>query len=487
MSTFNDLDLGPSHPWPVPTMGQNLNTAMGGADELVWSLGGSLGKQVGVGIGVNAWRALGGQSANSPAALELLLRQLEEVASNRDLQPVNIQWTSTGVGGGALNAPELHDGWYYLSNLQPNYSTVMGGFVICTMDASLVAPYTLSRWAVGYVGGAMNSSYSATPSTLINFPIGATLPPPTAGTRVGAEGTIPISTFPVGNINPAPMVRPGTIAAAFTGCIKVFDTMDTTANPIPTSAGVFVNTNWVQVYGRKHMWTGDCVVTNGLWLLLFQAGQAGAPKVYFWNTSITAVWQYLGDIEYQDNSANVGTLREVSIEMLGWHEVRIRVMLSTSAGNWAKLWYKLDAAGYHGYVGFQPMTQSNTSLNALSWTIVGGGTYATGFTESTSSTTFPSSLATTSVSGYAGAQAAATASPIFGWFYQNTPTNQGRLASTTVFGLGDSAGPTQGAVRRYGFWMLPTTGAPSVATDRTLAAPLFAQWLVRRSVRWNIA
>src|SRR6266496_2979273 len=86
MSTINDLDLGPSHPWPVPTMGQNLNTAMGGADELVWSLGGSLGKQVGVGIGVNAWRALGGQSANSPAALELLLRQLEEVASNRDLQ-----------------------------------------------------------------------------------------------------------------------------------------------------------------------------------------------------------------------------------------------------------------------------------------------------------------------------------------------------------------------------------------------------------------
>lgn len=489
MSIFNDIDPGPSHPWPTPQTGQATSTGMvAGSGEIVWSTGSMLEKHPAVAFGVSAWRGIGGQLAGSSAALALLVRQLEELGSNRDLQPVNVQWTSTAFGGGVLNAPEQHDGWYYLANMTPDYSTLMGGFLVCKVDAFYVGPYTFSRFAVGYSGGQMSSSYSATPTPMISFPIGATLPPATASTRTGAEGAIPISVTTLTGVNPAPVVRPPTIAGLFTGVLKVFDTMNTGTNPVPSTATVFVDPNWVQVYGTKHVWAGDCVVTNGLWLLLFQVGQPGAPKVYFWNTSLgSPAWQYLGDIEYQDNSANVGTLREVALETLGWGEVRVRVVLSTSAGNYAKLRYTLPAGGYGGYVDFIPQTQTNTSLNALSWTIIGGGTYATGFTESTSSTTFPSNLATTAVSGYAGVQAAATASPIFGWFYQNTPTNQGRLASTTIFGLGDSAGPAQGVVRRYGFWMLPTTGAPSVATDRTLVAPLFAQWLFRRTARWNIA
>ena len=476
------IDVGGGHPFPMPTTGQTIGNALiEGSRTIVWPRGRIVEKQD-VTFWVRAWNGLGGNS-DGYLAVRAMLAQLEELAGSPDLQPVYIQWAATAQSG-QYNATTPHDGWYAVDNLQPDYSKfVVSGQVQVKMSASragAAAPSSLAAW---YSGAALSSTYSATQSIVVAFPVGSTAPA-TSGSRAGGEGSIPIATLASAGPNPAPFVRPATIAGLYTGQVHVYDTINTGSNPVPTSGGTFVNSSWVEVFGTGHDFQGDCVITNGLLLLLYAVGSAPSPSVYFWNTSLgTPSWQLIGTIQYQDNAGNAGTVRAIDLDRVGLEEVRIRTRLSTSAGNWAMLKQKLQRGTYHAYCEFWPLSQANTSQLGLAWNAASA--YATGFTESTSSTTFPSNLATTTTSGYAGAQASATASPIFGWLYQNIPTTaQGRLSSTSVFGLGDTSGPAQGSYQLYGFFAIPTTGAPSVATDRTTLAPIYSQYLFDRTVTW---
>jgi hypothetical protein len=477
---LGELDLGYRLSWPGPTVGQQLGDALiMGRRAFKYSQGRAV-EQHDVKLELQAWQAIGGQPALSPAATRLLLHQLEELA-NPDI-PLYVRWARTNQSG-VPSRDDPHDGWYILASVSPNFSDPFISVGSTEVSASLirVAGPSPASLAVYFTAALLSSSYSATPATFIAYPVGSTAVPATSGTRAGGEGTIPFSTTPP---NPAPFVRPASIDTLYTGQVHVYDTVNTGSYAVPTSGGTFVNANWVEVFGPDHAFQGDIVVTNGLLLLLYQAGSAPAPAVYLWNTSLgTPSWQLMGNVQYQDNAANAGTLREVNLEAVGLEQVQLRLRLSTSAGNYATLKQRVRRGRYDVDCEFWPETQNNTSQLGLNWSTASA--YVTGFTDATSSTTFPSNLATTTVSGYSAAQGSASGSPILGWLYQNTPTTaQGRLSSSTVFGLGDTGGPSSGSFKLYGFFAVPYSGSVVLATARGIVAPLFTQFLVQVIASW---
>jgi hypothetical protein len=478
---INDIDVGGAHPFAAPQVGQVIGDALiEGSRTIVWPRGRTVEKQD-VTFWATAWQGSGGQAAGSFLALRYLLRQMEQMAGNPDLQPVYIQWAGTAQAG-QYNVTTPHDGWYVIESVQPDYENfVVGGWVKVRMSVQMVASANPSSLGLLAAGAALSTSYSATAQQILAFPVGAAnLPSQT--TRTGGEGVIPLSTFT--GYNPMSFTPPGSVAGLFTGGCRVWDTINTGSNPVPVAGGTYVNANWVEVKGTQHDFAGDCVVTNGLQLHLYQVGQSGLPTVYLWNTSLgTPTWQQIGSVQYQDGSSNTGTLRSLDLGRVGLQEVRVRVRASTSGGHWTEFRNKLQAGCYHTYVEAQPLTQNMTNQLALVWS--SAAVYATGFTDSASSTTFPSNLATTTVSGYAAAQGSASGSPIFGWLYQNAPTTaQGRLSTTSLFGYGDSVGPLQGSFKLYGFFVVPYSGAVVLATARGVVAPIFQQFLFDKTTRW---
>jgi hypothetical protein len=482
---LSDIDTGGRPAHLLTSGGQALSTALiTGSRTIPWSEGGALEK-LDVDFWIEAWQAQGGSAALSLGALRYLIRQLEELRQNPDLQPIYLQPALTAQPSPVYaSRADSRDGWYYIDALQSDPESYNGrGAVEAKMTLSRVASAAASSsLVVAYTGGALASTYSATPTPLVAFPVGSTLQPATTGSRTGGEGAIPISTSPVPN--PLPFVRPGTIAGLFTGGCRVWDTISTGSNPVPVAGGTYVHANWVEVKGPNHDFVGDCVVTNGLLLFLYAAGSAPCPLVYLWNTSLgTATWQSIGSVQLQDNAGNAGVLREINLDRLGLQEVRVRLRASTSAGNYVEVRQKLQAGCYHAYAELWPLTQSLTNQLALVWSST--AVYATGFTDTTSSTTFPSNLALTTTSGYAAAQGSASGAPIFGFLFQNAPTTgQGRLSTTSLFGYGDAVGPLVGSMKLYGFFAIPYSGAVVLATARGIVAPLFAQYLFDRSTSW---
>lgn len=483
---LSTLDLGGRPAHLVSSGGQAIQaTQVVRKAAAAFSGGGTL-RKLDIDGWVEAWQALGGQAAGSLAALRLLRQQLEELRENPELQPVYLQAALTAQTGPVYTSrTDSHDGWYLVDALTIDMETYNGrGAAELKGTLTHVGPATPAALALAYAGAALSSSYSATATPLIAYPVGATGQPATTGSRTGGEGVIPLSTLSLTGINPAPFSPPATIAGLFTGGVRVWDTISTASNPVPVAGGTFVNANWVEVFGTQHDFAGDMVVTNGLQLHLYVVGSAPCPLVYMWNTTLgTPTWQSIGSVQYQDNAGNAGTLRSYDIDRLGLQEVRVRARLNTSAGNWALLKTKLQAGRYDTYLEFWPQTQANTNQLGLLWSST--AVYATGLTDTTTSTTFPSNLATTSVSGYAAAQGSASGSPLFGWLYQVTPTTaQGRLSTTSVFGFGDTGGPGLGSMRLYGFFVAPYSGAVVTATSRGIVAAIFTQWLFDRSVAW---
>jgi hypothetical protein len=478
----NDLDLGLSHPWPAPQVGTSVVPSLIVGSRSTLTATGQLVERQVVDFLVQAWQGIGGQSAMSFNAIRYFIRQLEELGSNPDLQPAYIQWTASQAAG-AYNVADPHDGWYIVEDVQPDYQkNLLTGQAMTRLTVGMVAPATPSSLSLWYSGAGLSTTYSAVSTPLLAFPVGSTAQPPTTGSRTGGEGAIPISLSPVPN--PVPFIRPGVVANWFTGGCRVWDTINTGSNPVPVAGGTYVHANWVEVKGQLHDFVGDCVVTNGLQLLLYQVGQAGVPLVYLWNTSLgTPTWQSIGTIQYRDNAGNAGTLQEINLDRIGLQEVRVRSTVSTSSGNYVRLKQKIQAGCYHTFCELSALTENATNQLALAWSSTAA--YATGFTDSASSTTFPSNLATTTVSGYAAAQGSASGSPIFGLLFQNIPTTaQGRLSTTSLFGYGDSVGPTSGAFKLYGFFVVPYSGAVVLATAQGVVAPIFQQFLFDKSTQW---
>jgi hypothetical protein len=469
VTTFNDLDFGPSHSWLKTRIGQVTGGALvSGFRTLTWA-GGATAEEQSVDIYVNAWQGLGGNAANTRGSLLYLLRQLEELAGNSDLQPIYIAWTTTAAPG-AYSAADLHDGWYVVTLVEPPYGhqTVTGGVVTVPASVTLVAsgaPSSLSAW---YAGGALATTYvglNSTPFPLVGFPIGSSGQPPTTLSRTGAEGAIPLSYNPAAN--PVPFVRPNTIAGLWTGGVRVLDTINTSSNPVPTSGG-FLHANWVQVYGTQHAFQGDVVVTNGLVLLLFQAGVGNVCLFYVWNTSLgTPAWQLISPLWYKDNSFNISTLREINLERVGWEEARVRVVAGTSAGHWAQLRLKLQRGSYVTSVEFMPRTQTVNTPFALALGNLQSAAkidYSdTGIVDAATSPTVP--VAVSTAFGFGASISQVANWPLVGWTFQNPPsTSQGISGSTSELATGDG-NVVQGSFTLYGFFALPWTTAPNLQAE----------------------
>jgi len=482
VTQLNDLDFGPSHSWLRTRVGQVLGQAqVEGLEAVPWARGRTLEEQP-VDLYVAPWQGLGGNPAMTRASLLLLLRQLEELAGNADMQPLYIGWSSTAFPSAPLNVAEAHDGWYIVTLAQPPYRryVVTGGVVTVPVSVAQVAPASPAAMALGYRGTALASTfsgdsiYSNGPTPLLGLPIGATLPsqgPGSSWTRAGAEGSVPVVALQpaaagaLPTIQPVRFVRPGTVAALFTGGVRVFDTMAVGGNAVPTNGTAF-NSSWVQVYGRKHDFQGDCIVTNGLLLLLFSVGQTGAPRLYVWNTSLSPpAWAQVFDLNYFDNAVSGGTLREVTLERVGLLWSQWRVLLSTANANYAQLRFRLAAGSYAATVEFTPLTQSVTSNLALLLNLANSAKII--FDDSgvqDLSTTSGGVVTTSSTLGYGAAFGTQANGPIYGFVYQNGPsTGQPVGNGVANIGLGDPSGPALNAYRTYGIFAVPygSNGASS--------------------------
>lgn len=218
------IDLGsPSHPWAAPVVGQNLESVVvEGYEPSIWSHG-SIERSQSVSFSIKAWQAIGGETANTSAAMKYLLKQLEELASNHDLQPLYIQWTTTADPGALYNTADLHDGWYFISDLEPDYSAnVVTGLVKCRMTVTQIAPAAPRSVALGYTGGALSTNFSGSATNLVSLPVGSTAMEANF-TRAGGEGSLPCILSPVAS--PEPLVLPASIAQIYQGGVRVFDSI----------------------------------------------------------------------------------------------------------------------------------------------------------------------------------------------------------------------------------------------------------------------
>src|SRR5215471_2577650 len=373
---LSDVDLG-GRPVHIATSGGQLlaSASIANGRSLAWAQGGDLEK-VDVDFWIEAWQGIGGQPANSLAALRMLEAQLEELRTNPDMQPVYFQPYQTSQPSPVYPArSDVHDGWYWLEALSYDPESHNGrGAVEARATLTRVAPASPSSLGLRWSGGSLSSTYSGGPVPLLAYPIGSTAQVPTALSRTGGEGAIPLSQLAsaFSTLNPALFVRPRTIAGLFTGGVRVYDTINTGTNAVPAAPG-FVDTDWVQVYGTQHDWVGDCVVTNGLVLLLIQAGVAGIA-VYVWNTSLsTPGWQQAGVVNYNDSSFAAGTVREINLDRVGLEDSRIRFVTGTSNGNYAMFRLRLQRGRYETYFEYWPLTEANSISFGVRWGLTNAG------------------------------------------------------------------------------------------------------------------
>lgn len=429
---------------------------------------GSIERKQTVSFWIKAWQAIGGQAANSSGALKYLLKQVEEVASNRDSQPVYIEWTTTADGTALYTSSEAHDGWYVIDDFEPNYQkNVVMGICECRMTVTEVAPPAPHGIAMGYTGGALSSTYSGVATNLLSLPVGSTALEASFN-RTGAEGAIPCILSPVAS--PEPFV-PGTVTQLLDGQVHVYDTLNTGSNPVPVTGGTFVHANWVEVFYTDHYFVGDCVITNGLLLLLFVAGGSGVCTVYLWNTALaTANWQSCNALQYLDNAGSaVGTLRAYTLSRLGGEECAITTT-NGALSQVSRITIRLQRGRYDGRVDFQPLTQSNAGNYGLAFPPGTGVQFTSTNVLDTRLTAERSKTGLAAADyGYGGLFNPGTGTPfICGLLWQNPPANQLYNDGNRAY-FGDTSGPTVGASRSYGFFAIPY-GSSGVYSTANLQA-----------------
>jgi hypothetical protein len=449
---LSQIDCGGSHPWPEPKSGQTAGTVfIEGAGGQNYARGNSRLPHT-FQFWVRAVAPIGGAAAGSPQALKYLLTEIQELVKNPDLQPVYLQPLATDESS-AYSAASEFDGWYWLDAFESPYrGNINSGIVKATLQATPAGPATVRRVGQSFVGGALSSGYSATAMPWVAFPVNAT--PALSVTRTGSDGAIPIQLNPP--INPAPFTPPPTIADNFKGACHVYDTLTVGGNAVPTS-GIPLNTNWVEVFGPEHVFAGDVVVLNGLTLLRFQTGVTGTiATVWLWNWRlVTPAWQQWSTLEYVDNAGNSAVLQQVTLDRVGLGEVQLKAVGWTSAGNEAVDQIRLQRGAYGPRIEFRPQSQANTSAYGIRLTLV---TAAKAFFNSSAiiDPLVAGSLAATSDYGYAGAIIANSSYPfIGGLLWQSVPVSQPAIASSTLLGVGDTAGPGQNLSRQYGLFAIP--------------------------------
>jgi hypothetical protein len=458
---INELDLGEAGVTSGPAVGQVVaSTQVEGGRAIAYSRGGKLITRSMV-VSVQASSAIGGAAAYSRAANAYLVQQLVELAGNRNLGAVVIQWTS---GAGVVN-PNKWDGWWILDDAEP-LDWHWPNHVDVRIRATFVGPLPPSPLAMNYVGGALASNFSGAAIAAIGYPFGATrLATPI--NRTGAEGAYPLSLAPSapstgGNLR----FLPGTLAQLFQGCVRVYDTLVVGGNPVSTTGG-YVHASWVRVYGVGHTFIGDVVITNGLHLYRLQTGTAHTLTAYLWSTAqATPGWLQFATLDYQDNAANAGTLDSFSLDRVGLDEARVTANLSTSAGNSGTFTVRLQRSQEFGRVEFTPNTEANTNANGLSLTLVANPKIVYNSTKATDNLVGGSGVSFATDYGYGVGFVNSTAQPfIAGILYQNEPSQQPNITAGAALGFGDTTGPAQYGLRSYGIYAVPF-GTSTTTTDK---------------------
>ena len=465
---INDLDLGwrPAH--LLVSAGQAVARAqVFGAQSQSYTTGQSPTAQDVRGW-VEAWQTIGGQNAQSLAALRLLRQQVRELADNPDMQPVLLQPAATAQPGFSSRADQ-NDGWYWISAFGYDPETY-NQYGAQEVDLSFIRICALlpASLKMLYEGSALGSTYSAGTAVLIALPLGAT-GAGTALSRVGGEGTIPLVVPPSAGPNPVPIVASATLANLWKGGVRCYDTVTAGANAVDTTgigANAFAHQTWVQIYGPDHDLTGDLVLTNGL--LLFRFNQGGTIDFYAWNTSLgTAAWQQVGTIAYRDSGLLTGSVRSIDLERVSLRSSRAVVQVSTSAANFAQLAFDLDAGHLAAAIDWKLLTEANTrglGLElVLTTAIKAVANEAAAVDVATQGTT---SLAPTAAAGWALGIGTTANQLLAGLLWQNPPNSGQPLAqSTTEMGAGETTGPAQGSFRTYGVFAVPYVTAPNLLAE----------------------
>jgi hypothetical protein len=394
-----------------------------------------------------------------PVKVLSLIRQLQELANNPNLQPVYIQWAS---GGGTLII-DPEDGWYTLENVTPNEDIAIDGIVPVQVTASYLNPGLASRaLAVSYIGSPATIGWGGPAQNWLSYPLNATGVPFLVN-RFGAEGYIPTSyALPMSALTPQIFAPSGTISDLFKGRVAVYDTVNTSAFPVLTG-GNYTNAGWVEVLHPDHQFLGDCVITNVL-LLLCQVGQKGIT-LYFWNIN-TNQWLAFGTLDGFDNnnsSSIFWILRGIVLGRISYSECSVALYLATSRNNWIKLVLRIIAGANFVRCLAYELTQTNATQQflQLSSNTNPKVTYNDNLIRDNSLALEQNASLGTAFSsgfGYAAAFANSATFPcVFGWLYLNNTgqTNQG-FAATNGIGVGDSSNlPAINQFRSYGFFIFP--------------------------------
>lgn len=289
-------------------------------------------------------------------ANELVAHQLEELARNREQQPVDIVWSSL------RSLPQ--DGWFWLEAFTPDYTTTMGGAISFTATLNAQAPQSAppQLWWAG--GQRVGTSFSATPMNLVSAPPGSQGIFPL--TRASADGNLPtyVAAAPA---NPLPVQWSATPSDRFRGRVRVYDAggpVSQAQYQVPTD-GRFTNPNWTEARSAKdRYYLGDMVVTNGLLLVVYPAS-GSVSTFYLWNTQLaTAAWQQIGSVAYNDTGGAPGTLRALQALRVGTEEFQGRAT-SVTVANAADVLHKLQRGRYDLALALKGRTQAAAAATAL--------------------------------------------------------------------------------------------------------------------------
>lgn len=226
------------------------------------------------------------------------------------------------------------------------------------------------------------------------------------------------------------------------------------------AAGPAVNPNWVEIRDTEHDFTGDCVLTNGLVMLVFRLGLSIAD-VYFWNE---AAWRLWANINYADTAISTGTLRAIVLQKISLEECALEVTTGSVLGRLANVTFRLKRGHHLAFVALRPLTESAVGQSySLFLNILAGASapkllYSSGKPSDVS-------LAEASPSvpadyGYGAvlietAGSLSVSQPVIGGFlYQNKPgAEQPKNNGNAVVGLGDTIALPISAERQYGLFV----------------------------------
>lgn len=449
-------------------MGQTLGTAvLEGIETISWARGSIARKQT-VDFWLQAWQGMGGAAANTLQAAQYLVKQLEEQVSNQFYNPAYIQWTNTAKVNAVLAAAELHDGWYLIDDFEPDYTRfIVQSRVYCKMTVTQIAPQAPRRMAVSYMGGALSSNYSGQAQNQVGLPLGSTAVEAFA-TRIGAEGSLSHVYPPVAQ--PEPFIPSATVANYFKGGVRIYDTINTAANPVPTS-GNYVNANWVEARFTDHDFQGDCVLTNGYQMLLFHAGATPIATCYLWNLALSPQgWQQYATLTGINNGV---VLRSYTLRLVSPDECAIRTWVTAPSGNYlAGYDIRLQRDRYDVRVDLTALSAAIALTNSIDLNFPAAPKILYNSAHVADTSPNDGKLAIPTDYGYAAAFIASTTYPfIAGFLYQNQPGDgqPDALEATSCLQLGDNTSLAVNATRSYGIFAVPY-GSSGVYSTANLQA-----------------